>query len=121
MRMIRKQVYVTAEDDAKLKRLAGQRRCSEADLVREGIGLLPDENDEVLARLRAAGLVVERPEGAVPRIEEIEDAERQLRDWFTANPRADPRLTEAVLKEREERDAVLSGHVSPHEALRSRA
>ncbi len=118
MRMIRKQVYVTAEDDAKLKRLAGQRRCSEAAVLRLAIDALFEEDDAVVVRLREAGLLVERPSGPGPTLEETSEAERRLDDWFATHPDADPRLTAAVLEEREERDAVLSGHVGAREALR---
>ena len=116
--MIRKQVYVTAEDDAKLKRLAGQRRCSEAAVLRLAIDALIEEDDALVARLRQAGLLVERPSRRGPTPAETSEADRQLEGWFLTHPDADPRLTAAVLGEREERDAVLSGHVGAHKALR---
>jgi hypothetical protein len=56
--MIRKQVYLEKDQDRKLKALAAQRRCTEAELIREALDRLPEpESDEILVRLEGAGLL----------------------------------------------------------------
>ena len=59
--MVRKQLYLTAEQDRKLKELARQRRVTEAELVREAIDSLPPAEDPAIARLRAKGLIAPKP------------------------------------------------------------
>jgi antitoxin ParD1/3/4 len=103
MKMVRKQVYLTAADDAKVKRIARHRRCTEAQVIREAIGALG------LAAVRAAGLLME-PEGPPVSDAELAEAEREWEEWLTAHP-APLCLSEAVIEEREERDAFLAGHV----------
>ncbi len=101
MRMIRKQVYVTAEDDAKLKRLARQKHCTEAAIVREGIQLVPEEGGSVREKLRGLGLLVEPPPG--PLLDPAETAALQARLEAKLRARETPlRLTDAVLQERDE-------------------
>ena len=45
VRLVRKQVYITPEQDARLKRLSRQFGVSEADLVRRGIDRLDDASE----------------------------------------------------------------------------
>jgi hypothetical protein len=116
-KMVRKQFYVTPDDDRKLKRLAREYRCSEAELIREAIGALPAAEDSGIAALRAAGLTTE-PDGPRASDKELEEAEREWEDWLDSHP-TPLGLSQAVIEEREERDAHLAGHLRAGEALRS--
>ncbi|MFN0146466.1 MAG: CopG family transcriptional regulator [Dehalococcoidia bacterium] len=117
MKMVRKQVYLTVDDDAKVKQIARQRRCTEAQVIREAIGTLPSAEDPGLAAVRAAGLLLE-PEGPPASEAELAEAEREWEEWLAAHP-APLRLSEAVIEEREERDAFLAGHLGAGQALPS--
>ena len=55
MTMIRKQVYITAKQDATLKRLAKKRGVTEADVVRHAIDREESEADSEEERRREAG------------------------------------------------------------------
>jgi len=60
--MIRKQVYLKAHQDRKLKTLAAQRRCTEAEVIREAVDRLPDPTgDAILLRLDTVGLLAPEP------------------------------------------------------------
>ncbi len=48
-RMIRKQVYITPEQNERLKREAAKRRVSEAEVIRYGIDALAKREEERLA------------------------------------------------------------------------
>ena len=118
MPMIRKQIYVTSEEDAKLKRLTADRGCSEAQLVREGIRLLEETEDHGVSLLREAGLLLISGE---PWVSDTELAEIE-REWGEAARRAgDIDLSGAVIADREERDASLAGHIRDDQGLRRRA
>ena len=97
MRMVRKQIYLTAEQDAKLKRLAARHGCTEAEIVRELVEERPE--DELEAALRQAGLRLAPRRRVAPG--ERERAEREWREWADQNP-GPLGLVEALLKEREE-------------------
>ena len=45
MNMVRKQVYITKEQDQKLKRLAKEMRVTEAELIRRGVETLVDDKN----------------------------------------------------------------------------
>ena len=45
-RMIRKQIYIQPEQDARLKRLSGRLGVSESDLIRKGVALVLSETPE---------------------------------------------------------------------------
>src|SRR6266508_2746675 len=65
--MVRKQVYLKADQERKLKALAARRRCTEAELIREALDRLPDPTDDaVLLKLEAAGLLAPEPDTRGP-------------------------------------------------------
>ena len=55
MTMVRKQIYITPEQDAKLKRLARRRGVTEADVVRDAIDLVEAQAESEEERRREAG------------------------------------------------------------------
>ena len=99
--MLRKQLYLSRDQDRKLKRLASRRGVTEAEIVRQAIDRLPEGEDALITDLRAAGLLVAKPplpehmQGKDPDALEAE-LWKQLGDLDGAT------LGEAVLREREE-------------------
>src|SRR4051794_25120411 len=91
--MIRKQVYLSREQNRKLKGLAAQRGCTEAEIIREALDYLPEPGAdkvpddlsesvsevETLAPLRAAGLLAPKPKLAKPLSRE--EWEKQRREF----------------------------------------
>ena len=59
--MVRKQIYIAPEHEAKLKRLAQGSGRSEAEIIREALEAIPEETDPVLNALFAQGLIVPQP------------------------------------------------------------
>jgi hypothetical protein len=100
--MIRKQVYLRRDQDRKIKCLAAQRGCTEAEVIREAIERLPGPENEMIAKLRAAGLLAPKPDRPdLPTGAEAEALEAKLYAWLDSLP--EPLgLSEAVLEEREE-------------------
>jgi|SRR5579859_1791875 len=103
--MIRKQLYLAAEQDRKLKALAARDGRTEADVMREAIDRLPDPTGDPVAQLEVAGLLVppaadtDTPVGA-----EFRALEADLEAWLADRP--EPLgLTEAVLDDRAGKDA----------------
>jgi len=85
--MIRKQVYLERAQDGKLKRLSAQRGCTESELIREAVEQLADPQGDVVAKLRAAGLLAPKPrDPAIPTGKALEALERELNEWFDAHP-----------------------------------
>ena len=101
LRMIRKQVYLTPEQDQKLKRIAAQRGCTEARVLRDAIEALPeDTGDPFLATLRARGLLSPPPVGPpLPEGVTRDELEQRLRGELGPAIH-DLRFGEAVLEER---------------------
>jgi hypothetical protein len=99
--MIRKQVYLEQAQDQKLKRLASQRGCTEAELVREAIDQLPDPEGDWIQRLMAAGVLMRRPPMTSRTREMLESLEHDLDDLRQSLP---PNLTlsDAIVAERQE-------------------
>ena len=101
--MIRKQVYLEQRHERKLKALAAQRGCTEADVIRDALDRLPDPAGAVEARLAAAGLLAppmdaaEAPSGAALRA-----LEADVEAWLDARSGA-LGLSDAVLQERDDR------------------
>ena len=116
--MIRKQIYITSQDEAKLKRLSASRGCSEAELVREAVDLLPETEDRGISALREAGLLLVSSESWVSD-KELAEIEREWRE--AAGRAGDIDLSGAVIADREERDASLAGHIRDDQGLRRRA
>jgi ribbon-helix-helix protein len=99
--MVRKQFYVTAAQNGKLKELARQRRVTEAELVREAIDNLPPAEDPVIARLRAKGLIAPKP--PLPEFlqgKDLDVVEAEL--WAQLGDLGGVTLSDAVLQERAE-------------------
>jgi hypothetical protein len=102
MAMIRKQLYLEPAQDAKLKRLAASRGCTEAEVVREAIEGLPDPEPAFIQRLRERGLLIEY-DGPRTTREEREAMLAALHARIRASGKK-PRLTEAILEERDDSD-----------------
>ena len=98
--MIRKQVYLAREQDKKLKALAHQRGCTEAEVIRDALDGLPDPGGTVDDQLAAAGLlalkgdVSDAPSGAAARALHAE-----VESWLDARATA-LRLSQAVADDR---------------------
>jgi antitoxin ParD1/3/4 len=58
MRMVRKQLYLSIEQDRRVRRLAAQRGCTEAAVIRTAIDQLSDDDRSIEGHLAAAGLLV---------------------------------------------------------------
>lgn len=101
MVMVRKQVYIEPEQEQKLRRLAAEWDCTEAQVVRKALDQLPDPNGTVLDRLEAAGLRIQRPSGSARSREEIRSMLDQLDRMFEGRPSL--HLTEAVIEDRQAR------------------
>lgn len=101
MKMIRKQFYIEAVQDAKLKRIAADERCTEAEVVRRAIDELAErEEPEVVRRLREAGLLVEPTEESRMTDEERRRRLKELDEWCLLHGPVG--LAAAVIAEREE-------------------
>ena len=102
MAMIRKQLYIAPEQQRKLRSLAQRWGCTEAEVVRKALDQLPEpdaDDSPVIARLRAAGLLVEPPDD-IERLtdEELEALEEDL-DLLLAET-GPLHLAEAVIEDR---------------------
>lgn len=94
--MVRKEFELTRAEAEKLARVAAERRCSEADVVRAAIDSLdPTREDDTqyewLGRLRVSKLRKLTPEEERQREED--------RRWLAAQPYAG--LSDAVIEERQ--------------------
>lgn len=102
--MIRKQLYMDQATDRKLKALARSRRCSESEVMRDAIRLLPEPATGVAAMLEAAGFrhwegPEEDEESTIPGDLAAQD-ELDMRDRKRGRPAS---LSDAVVEEREDR------------------
>lgn len=102
MRMIRKQVYLDPAQDAKLKRLAASENCTEAEVVRRAIDGLRDcqPQNDVVRRLREAGLLIEPTREPRMTDEELTRRLKELDEWCLRHGPVG--LAAAVIAEREE-------------------
>ncbi|HEX3244117.1 MAG TPA: CopG family transcriptional regulator [Chloroflexota bacterium] len=99
--MIRKQIYLAEDQDRKVKRLAAQRRCTEAEVIRDAVDQVPDPDGDDREKLRAAGLLVDTSNFDAPEGAELEAMKARLEKYFSS--RDTPiGLSKAVLDEREE-------------------
>jgi hypothetical protein len=100
VRAVRKQFYITTENERKLKRLAARDRCTEAALVRRAIDQLPEGepslDERIDQRLRELGVTV--PERRMTD-EEFEAGRREI-DELIPKPVG---LSQAVWEDREGR------------------
>jgi hypothetical protein len=103
MRMIRKQLYITPAQEQKLRTLARERRCTEAEVMRSAIDRLPHYDNPALRILAEAGLLVPPPDDEdLVTEEELELMEREYDEWLDS--RATPfTLSDAVDQDREDR------------------
>src|SRR5688572_21035229 len=99
--MIRKQIYLEAELDRKVKRLARRRYCTESEVIRQALVQVPDPDGDHIEKLRAAGLLLE-DKGVEPMDPaELEALEKRLDEWSRAYGKPIG-LSKAVLDERDE-------------------
>ncbi len=99
--MIRKQFYISSEQDRKLKQLAIQRNTTEAEIVREAIDLLTESQEDPLTReLRAAGMLAEKP--PLPPELQGKDLRKLEAELWERLKESKVTLSDAVLQEREE-------------------
>ena len=96
--MIRKQIYIASEQEAKVKRLAQCSGRSEAEIIRDAIEAIPEDTDPVILALRAQGLIVPR-EKTVTR----EEAKKTYEAYLQQIGDRHIGLTRAVLDERQQR------------------
>lgn len=103
--MLRKQLYIAERHERKLRELAAEWRCSEAEVVRRAIDQLPEAEkpleEQIRGRLREAGLLVEIPRN--PTLPRDPEERRRWRAVLQARilRRAGPiGLSEAVLEDR---------------------
>ena len=99
--MIRKQIYLAEGQDRKLKKIASERRCTEAEVIRDALDRLPDPEGDIVERLRAAGLLVDTSDIQAPEGAELEAIKVRLEAWHKSRGRPIG-LSQAVLDEREE-------------------
>ncbi|MCS7059359.1 MAG: ribbon-helix-helix domain-containing protein [Meiothermus sp.] len=93
--MIRKQIYIAPEQEAKLKRLARATGRTEAEIIRQALDALPETNDPVLAALLSRGLVeLVGPSASAAQ------AQAAYRRYLKQIGRRKLGLAEAVLEER---------------------
>jgi hypothetical protein len=112
MAMVGKQVYLEPEQDRKLKAIASQRRCTEAEVIRDAVNRLALDEDPFVAALRARGLPMD-VEGPEVSDDEIQRMERKWAE--TAKRIGNVNLSGAIAEDRAERDAFLAGHIGPGE------
>ena len=97
--MVRKQLYLAAEQDRKLKRLARARRSTEAAVVRDAIDAVPEPTeDDWLERLQAEGFFA--PKRELPTELRDVDPEELLQDLLRKLAGRQIGLGQAVLEER---------------------
>ncbi len=93
--MIRKQIYIAPEHEAKLKRLAQSAGRSEAEIIREALEAIPEEIDPIYNLLMKKGLIVKQ-EITVTR----EESERIHQEYLAMIGNKQFSLSQAVLEER---------------------
>src|SRR5437867_3921464 len=98
-RMVRKQLYLDPAQDRKLKRLASCRDVTEADVVRDAIDQLPEDEDPWIVQLRAAGLLVPKPPLAPAQRRKLRARIKELEERLGGLPGVT--LSDAILEERE--------------------
>ncbi len=116
--MVRKQVYLAPEQEAKLKRLARATGRSEAEIIREALDALPESPDPVLDAAGARGCSSPRRWWGSPA-----QADAAYRRYLQRIGRRQLGLSQAVLAERKDRGvarpmASYFGHLRPGQALR---
>ena len=99
--MVRKQVYLTRAQDRKVKALAEQRGCTEAEVIREALARLPDlESDDPVSILEEAGLLAPKEEAGP--LDLTPDELKAEHAWLASRMRPIG-LSEALRKDRDKR------------------
>jgi hypothetical protein len=100
MQMVRKQLYLGAQHQEKVRRVAAWWGCSEAEVVRRAVERLPDPEGSIEERLAAAGLLLSPPqEDDLPTGKAAEQLEREYFEWVDNLP--EPLgLSDAVIEDR---------------------
>jgi hypothetical protein len=107
MVMIRTQVYVSSEQQQKLRRIAARRGCTEAEVVRVAIERLPEYDDLITRRLAEAGILASEPDDDdLLSEDEAERLERELDKW--AERHGPLGLSQAVLDAAISRDRLVA-------------
>ncbi len=99
MTMVRKQLYLTPKQDAKLKSLARMSGKTEAEVMRAALDAFAEHADPVMAALREQGLLAEPPQTHLTPAK-AQDLYAEYSAWALEQPGLG--LSEAVLAEREE-------------------
>ncbi len=97
--MVRKQLYLTQEQDAKVKRLARGRGATEAEVIREALDAYDEHAEPVVTALRERGLLADPPQPHLTRAR-AQEVYNEYRAWALTQPALG--LLDAVLAEREE-------------------
>jgi antitoxin ParD1/3/4 len=95
MTMVRKQIYIAPEHEAKLKRLAQNSGRSEAEIIREALEAIPDDIDPVRNALMAQGMILPK-DTSVTRA----DAKKAYEAYLKQIGNRHLGLTQAVLEDR---------------------
>ncbi len=98
--MIRKQLYIDAKQQEKLRRIAKQKGCTEAAVLRDAIDRIPENLDPIDQALDDAGIRL-RPQTGEREVsqEELEEMEKRYYDWVNALPES-LGLSEIVIEDR---------------------
>jgi antitoxin ParD1/3/4 len=96
--MIRKQIYIAPEHEAKLKRLAQSAGRSEAEIIREALEAIPEEIDPIYNLLLKKGMILEQ-QITVTR----EESERLHQEYLAMIGNRNLGLTQAVIDGRKQR------------------
>jgi len=100
MAMVRKQLYLPSAQQQKLRKLAAQWNCTQAEVIRRALDCLPDPEASIVDRLAAAGVLVPPPDDDSPADpEELDALEKSWEAWVDAQPKG-LGLSEAVLEDR---------------------
>ena len=113
--MIRKQFYLPPEQDRKVKALAAQRGCTEAEIVREALAGLPNPaSDDVVARLKAAGLLVSVPSDPdLPRGASARALEAEFERWLRITQEEHEAVLEAIRRgQRDGARRAMQAHIA---------
>jgi len=101
--MVRKQIYLGAEQQRKLRRIAARCGCAEAEVIRTALDQLPEYDDPLARRLAEVGLLVQ-PADDEDRLtdDQAEQLEQEMESWLDSQ--TEPLgLSEAVREDRDSR------------------
>jgi hypothetical protein len=98
--MTRKQLYLTQDQERKLRRLAESWRCAEAEVIRVALDRIPDPDMSIDRLLADAGLLIPSPADAdLPMGKAGKELEQVDEAWLAVQ--SEPlHLAEAVIEDR---------------------